>query len=280
MTPADGARISPTAHYTAFVWHRYGLSHPALVTPLGRRLYWALRPANALLDKLGRAQLEGMLLARHGAIDRLIADAIARGTVSQVVELAAGFSPRGIRFMRQHPGLRYLETDLPRQAEAKRRLLDEAGLRAPGHEVVALDALRDDGPDSLDDVCARHLDPKAGTVLITEGLLNYFEAATVDAMWRRFARALSRFPHGLYLSDLNLEGDLDRVLAARVFRPLLGWFARGQIHLHHRDPASAEAALTAAGFRRAEIFTPTDVDPSLPRASSALVRIVEASTSH
>jgi O-methyltransferase involved in polyketide biosynthesis len=263
MTTTDGARISPTAHYTAFVWYRHGLSHPALVTPLGRRLFWTLRPGNALLEWVGRPSLDSMLLARHRTIDRLIAGAIESGAVGQVVEVAAGFSPRGFQFARRYPGLRYLETDLPAQADAKRRILDDAGLRAPGHEVVALDALKDASFDDL----LQHLDPTVGTVLITEGLLNYFERGAVDGMWRRFARFLARFPKGLYLSDLNLAGDVEGQFTARAFRHLLGVFARGRIHLHHPDPPAVVAALVDAGFARAEVHAP---------AERTLVRVLEA----
>ena len=39
VTPAT---ISPTAHYTGFVWARHGLSHPALVTAEGRALFHLL----------------------------------------------------------------------------------------------------------------------------------------------------------------------------------------------------------------------------------------------
>src|SRR5581483_7781935 len=120
-------------------------------------------------------------------------------------------------------GLRYLETDLAAQADAKRRILDAAGLRAPGHEVIALDALRDAGPESLDALAAR-LDPAVGTLLVTEGLLNYFARAVVDGMWRRFARFLAHFSNGIYVSDLNLAGDVQGLVAARAFRHLLGVF--------------------------------------------------------
>ena len=263
---SDSTRISPTAHYTAYVWHKNGLSHPALVTPLGRKLYRALRPANALLEKLGRPSLDGMLLARHRFIDRAIDAAIDRGEVGQVIEIAAGFSPRGFQLMRRHRDLRYLETDLAPQAEAKRRILDEAGLRTPGHEVIALDALRDAGPGSLDDVAARHLDRAVGTVIITEGLLNYFDGETVHGMWRRIARCLARFPSSLYLSDLNLASDVDGMVTARAFRHLLSAFARGRVHFHHDDPPSVMAALRQAGFTRAEVH-----------AAHPLVRVIEAS---
>ncbi len=53
----------------------------------------------------------------------------------------------------------------------KQRLLADGGLLTPGHSVVALDALADSGPQSLA-ALAKTLDPKVGTAIVTEGLMN------------------------------------------------------------------------------------------------------------
>jgi hypothetical protein len=50
-------RISPTAHYTGYVWARNGLSHPELATLEGRVLFDALEPAMLVSRALGRASL-------------------------------------------------------------------------------------------------------------------------------------------------------------------------------------------------------------------------------
>src|SRR5680860_1088598 len=115
--------ISPTAHYTGEVWRRAGLSDPALATREGRLLYGSLRPTMALSAALGGDTLEAFLLARHRLIDRLLGEAIAAGRVGQVIEIAAGMSPRGLRFSRLHPDLTYVEADLPAMAARKRAAL-------------------------------------------------------------------------------------------------------------------------------------------------------------
>lgn len=276
----SSARISPTAHYTGWVWYANGLSHPALATPLGRALHLALRPMNAAYERFGRRpNLDMMLLARHRVIDHLLERAIASGEVGQVVELAAGLSPRGLRFVRAHPRLRYVETDLPRMVERKRRALAKAGPPDARHQVVTVDALADDGPDALDAVCAAHLDPHVGTAILTEGLLPYFDRATVEGMWRRFARVLGRFPSGVYLSDLNLAGDLGGMRSAKVFRVLLEAFARGRVHLHYQDDDEAAAALRACGFARVTVHRPAEFAGvvEIPGAERGhVVRLLEA----
>src|SRR4051812_43465992 len=98
MSATDSSRISPTAHYTSQVWFRHGMSHPALETAFGRRLHAALAPINFAYRVTGRPNLDEMLLARHRCLDALLERAIASGEVSQVIEVAAGLSPRGFTF--------------------------------------------------------------------------------------------------------------------------------------------------------------------------------------
>jgi O-methyltransferase involved in polyketide biosynthesis len=259
----DTSRISPTAHYTSYVWFRNGMSHPALISTRGRLLHSALAPANLILDKVGgRPNLDMMLLGRHRAIDHLLAAEIDAGRVRHVVEVAAGLSPRGFRFARRYPEVSYIEGDLPESATRKRRLLDEAGLRGANHDVVAINALVDDGPDSLAAACARL--PPGGTALITEGLLGYFDPETVAGVWRRFARALAARGGGVYLTDLNLRGDATPV--AVLFTRVLSLFARGRVYLHFDRDADAEAAMRGAGFDEARIVRPADLpDIDVPR---------------
>src|SRR5690348_6965545 len=148
MSPSE--TISPTAHYTGYVWARNGLSHPGLETREGRILYETLRPTMLASRALGGPSLEAYLLARHRALDELLERAISEHGVSQVVEVAAGLSPRGWRFSQRHgERLTYLEADLPAMAERKRRALERIGSLSEHHRVAALDALRDDGPESL-----------------------------------------------------------------------------------------------------------------------------------
>lgn len=277
----DGSRITPTAHYTAAVWVRHGLAPPALATPFGSVLHALLAPMNALQRRWGtdHSDLDAMLLARHLAIDALLERDVASGRIGQVVEIAAGLSGRGQRLTRRHPGLVYVETDLPPMAARKRAALDGAGLRGPNHEVHALDALAADGPLALTTLAAR-LDPGRGTAIVTEGLLSYLALPDVDAMWRRFAAVLRGFPAGLYLADVHLADDLRGMASAAAFRVLLSIFARGQVRYHFATVEETTAALRAAGFTNAAVHR-LDRVPGLDVPGGArrhLVRILAATT--
>lgn len=273
----SSARISPTAHYTGQVWFKNGLSDPAFATREGERLHKLLAPLNAGSRALGGPTLDGMLLARHRLIDHLLETAIEAGEVGQVIEVAAGLSPRGWRMTRHHPDLRYIEADLPAMAARKREILGRAAPVGAGHEVVEIDALADAGPTSIGAIAAR-LDPARGAAIITEGLLNYFPGDAVVKMWRRFATALRGFPHGLYLADLSLRDEAGG-LPTTLFRAALGTFVRGGIYLDFDDEARARRELEIAGFARAALHRPlefTDVIGDVEPAGARRVRIVDA----
>lgn len=273
-------RISPTAHYTGYTWFHHGLSHPALVTREGRIFHALLEPLAAISRRIGMPTLEGLLLARHHAIDQQLTQAVERGTIGQVIEIAAGLSPRGWDFARRFGDrLTYIEADLPAMAQRKRKLLADAGLQTPAHRVVDLDALADDGPLSLARL-ADSLDPSKGLAIITEGLINYFPIDAVFGMWQRFAATLKRFQDGLYLSDLHLASDNHGTLVKMGTR-LLSSFVRGRVHLHFDSPEAAVGCLFDAGFGDAELLRPKPrpgrrgaIDPR----GAQMVRVVHART--
>ncbi len=283
MIPGLGLRrgpdaVSPTAHYTGQTWVRNNLSHPELATWQGRVFHDALRPAMAISRVLGGPTLEGLLLARHRIIDHQLEEAIEGGRVSQVIEAACGMSPRGWRFASRYGHrLTYVEADLPAMAERKRSALDRMGSLSETHRVANLDVLRDDGPDSLDSLVGT-LDTDRGLAIITEGLLTYFNDEDVISTWCRIAAALRRFPIGLYLADLRLAGrSLDP--AEQVFNAALSGFVRGRVYPHFVDEADAAAALEAAGFDEARLYSgglhPAAADVRGDPGAS-LIRVIEA----
>lgn len=272
-------RISPTAHYTGQTWFHHGLSHPALSTAQGRMLHTAMQPLAMLSRRVGLPTLDGLLLARHHEIDRQLHQAISSGRIRQVIEIAAGLSPRGWDFCRRYGNdLRYIEADLPAMAARKRGLLARAGLQTDGHRVADIDALADDGPLSLATL-AQSLDASQGLAIVTEGLLNYFPLGAVQGMWSRFADTLRGFPAGLYLSDLHLAAH-NRGAGVKLATRLLSSFVRGRVHLHFDSTAAAVASLRAAGFEHASLIRPPAQrgrGGALDPAGATMVRVVQAS---
>ena len=268
-------RISPTAHYTGYVWAHNGLSHPALETFEGRLMFNSLRLTDQLSALLGGPSLNRYLLTRHQALDLRLAEQIESGAVSQVVEIAAGMSPRGWRFASRYgSAVTYVEADLPAMAARKRGRLQRIGALSADHQVLDVDALNDKSFAAV----FGGLDPARGTAVITEGLLNYLSLEALAGLWARIARELAAFPSGVYLSELHLASDDS--LAVRIGIPVLSAFVLGQVHLHFDSADEVLAALASAGFARAQLFAGAALTGEKPKSGRELVRIIEASTVH
>ena len=267
------ASIGPTAFYTGEVWARHGLSHPELSRPEGRMLHAFTAPWFMVSRMLGGPTLDGMLLGRHRVIDAMLEDAIRPGHVGQVLEVAAGMSPRGWRFTERHPDLVYVEADLPDMAARKRAALERIG-RPATHRVVELDALAATGPLSLASVAAG-LDEHTGLAIITEGLLSYLSRDAVLELWSAFARTLARFEHGLYLSDLHVDADAPAVLS-RMFAGTLSAFVRSPVRVHFADASEARDALLGAGFAEASVDLASHHPAAAGLNGAERVRIVRA----
>lgn len=263
--------ISPTAHYTGYVWARHGLGPRSLATAEGFLGYYAAAPAMAIGGLIGAPTLEGLLLARHRVMDHLLTTAIEEGRIGSVIELAAGMSPRGATFTERFPDLTYVETDLPGMVRRKRKALGD-----PGHRVEVLDVLAEDGLQRV----AGTLDPKQGLAVVTEGLLNYLPPAAVTGLWGRIARATYGFPAGLYLSDLHVKSENNGPLET-AFVAGLGLAVRGRIHMHYATPEAAEQAGVDAGFLSMALHRPASFKglvEDVERPGSRNVRVVEART--
>lgn len=249
---ATSEKVSPTAYATGYFWVRHGLSHPALATAKGKQLDKAFSTFIRGIRFISGISLESLMLARHRGIDGQLRQAIESGRVTQVIEIAAGLSGRGLRMTQRYPQLRYIETDLPHMASLKRQLLSQAGLLSDRLEVRNINALTDQGPESLAAI-AEGLDPGQGTAIITEGLMNYLDPKSADGVWQRIATTLKRFPSGIYLCDSYLLQE-NRNPAMLIFGAMLTVFVRGRLHYHYRDEASARRKMRESGFGKSVLI--------------------------
>lgn len=243
MFGRSSSAISPTAHYTGEVWRRHGLSASQLGTWQGRLLHTSVQPLMLLSRGLGGDTLEDFLLARHRIIDDVLTEAIGSERIGQVVEIAAGMSPRGLRMSDRFHDLDYIEADLPAMAARKRAALERAGAH---HRVVDFDAFAASGAGSLSELAAG-LDPDRGLAIISEGLLNYFPRDDVIGLWERIHETLNGFSAGLYAADVILAeqagGGVQRAVGAAI-----GTFVRGRVHYPFEDEADAAAVLRRIGY--------------------------------
>jgi len=281
QTKTDTSSISFTAHYTGQVWYRNGLSSEAFHTRQGSLYYSLLSPLEVVGRQIVGTNIRESLLQRHFLIDHLIEQAITREGVTQVLEIACGLSPRGWRFTSRFPQLKYVEADLPAMAADKEALLRECGSLGERHKVVTCNILVD-GPESLESVVAREFDTGKPLLVITEGLVNYFDLETISGFWQRLHAVLKQFPSGRYLTDNYplLEDHPFRKLM-QFMGNLLAAASRSNVRWHFNSEAKMEAHFRNLGFSSAKAHNPVDYYDTLaiPRTRSVpMVRILDART--
>lgn len=275
----DTSSISFTAHYTGFIWYRFGLSHPAFATREGCSYFQFLRPFEAAARRVIGSDIKTTLLQRHHLIDRELETLINQYPDLQIVELACGLSPRGWRFHRRYPGIRYVEADLPGMAARKQALLQDLKSLDQRHQVQTCNILVQDTPDSLEALLLRELDPKRPVAVITEGLVNYFRLEDISAFWSRLSAALQRFPGGFYLTDIYPQVTHHRFFHwIRLANKTLKHSSRSNFTMHFEQPEEARQCLSRCGFEDVTVFNPDQEQlAAAPRSEGgSLVWVIRA----
>ena len=274
----DTSSISFTAHYTGYVWQHYGLSEAAFATAQGRTYYTLLRPFEYLARHLIGSDIKTTLLQRHFLIDRELEKQLAANPETQVLEIACGLSPRGHRFTRKHPGLVYVEADLPGMVARKRSVLAPLDSLNARHRLIVCNILEQDSAESLEAVIRREFDTTKPLVVITEGLVNYFDLPTISGVWQRMATELQVFPQGLYLTDVYPEVQEHRFAnLIRAANQSLRVASRSRFSLHFTSSEHMRQHFSTLGFRAVTVLNPDHEKTAAPRArGGAIVRVIAA----
>ncbi|MCP4603422.1 MAG: hypothetical protein GY847_23375 [Proteobacteria bacterium] len=264
----DTSRISITAYHTGYTWYINNLSDEIFATFRGKLLYNSLIPFGWIKRNiLGQTDVSQRLLQRHLIIDHLLEQGIEEAGIEQVLEIGAGFTPRGFRF-KKHKGyknLRYVEADLPDMIHRKTIMLKKANLLGKDHSIVACSVLADEGDLSLTNIMQEHLDPNLPTAVITEGLIGYFDLAPMEKMWKRIANQLKVGSGGFYLCNSRVINTKRRFqflesysnLATRIL-------SRGKLHTHWGSEDLATSSLKNMGYDKVEIYSPESLCNIVP----------------
>ena len=243
----DKDNIPPSALYTAATWRWGKFPGADLVTPPNARPVFRLVNAYLTLYGLlnpGRHSLKHTLLHRHAGIDHLL----RASNCSQVIEIAAGFSPRGSAISADH-SMRYFEVDLPPVIAAKRALLQAT----PAGQMI----LRRENLALLEgDVTAMEWPRFAAcpSFIITEGLMMYFDRGTQMSIWRDIAGFL-RANRGEYVFDyLPAPDEPRRSFAGRLLSRMRS-AQRRAFPCDGRNRHEIADDLRAAGFKSIALHT-------------------------
>jgi O-methyltransferase involved in polyketide biosynthesis len=154
-----------------------------------------------------------MFEARYKSITQLI---LQSGT-SQVLELASGYSLRGLDLTRSG-AVRYVETDLPDVVAAKLSLLEEVRQHhaippSPQHVVTTADALDFDEVRSS----AAVLDRSRPLTVLCEGLIMYLSKEQTEQLATNIRRLLGEFAGGCWITpDFTFKAEARDLPPERV----------------------------------------------------------------
>lgn len=244
----DEKNIPYSALYTAATWRWGQLPCAELTTPQGAEgMFKAINAYMALYRLLNprKNSLPCTLLHRHTIINTLL----KRSGCRQLIEIAAGFSPRG-SMVSADPALQYYEIDLPEVVGLKRNQLSlspagQAVLARPNYTLLAGDITALDFSQPFAAV---------STFVITEGIMMYFKREMQMAIWRVIAQFIARVG-GEYVFDyIPLDVEPQRSVLGKILSRIKTFIIQTESPFAYdqRTRHDVAADLRAAGFSSVE----------------------------
>ncbi|RSE30925.1 class I SAM-dependent methyltransferase [Acinetobacter junii] len=242
--------ISFTAHYTGYIWYQMGISHPVFATAKGKTLAALVHPIESWAEKYVGGSMRTTLKQRHTMLDQHLEDLIQKHPDLQVLEIACGLSPRGWWFRQHHPSIRYRELDLPDMAATKQAALQQ--IETDTDDVLSVDLFTEAFASAF-----TVFDPHRPLVVISEGLINYFEKPLLQQLIQAIANYGRDFKQLHYLTDLYPEPTQNK-LATIIWNSsrLLKWMSRSAFSFHFKTPKEVEHFFHEAGFHQVIVQQP------------------------
>jgi O-methyltransferase involved in polyketide biosynthesis len=242
--------ISFTAHYTGYIWYQMGISHPVFATAKGKTLAALVHPIESWAEKYVGGSMRTTLKQRHTMLDQHLEDLIQKYPDLQVLEIACGLSPRGWWFRQHHPSIRYRELDLPDMAATKQAALQQ--IETDADDVLSVDLFTEAFASAF-----TVFDPHRPLVVISEGLINYFEKPLLQQLIQAIANYGRDFKQLHYLTDLYPEPTQNK-LATIIWNSsrLLKWMSRSAFSFHFKTPKEVEHFFHEAGFHQVIVQQP------------------------
>lgn len=242
--------ISFTAHYTGYIWYKMGISHPVFATSKGKFLAKLVHPLESWAEKNVGGSMRTTLKQRHQMIDDHLSTLIEQHPNLQVLEIACGLSPRSWNFRQKYPEINYRELDLPEMAKTKTHALKIIDQSSP--EVLTGDIFSDE----LAQVFSV-FDPSKPLVIISEGLINYFNLNMLKKLLKGINTYASNFSELHYLSDIYPE-PVKNKLANFIWTcsKLLKFMSRSAFTFHFQSPPALQQFFQNTGFEHIEVKQP------------------------
>lgn len=242
--------ISFTAHYTGYIWYSMGISHPVFATSKGKFLAKVLHPLESWAEKHVGGSMRTTLKQRHSIIDDQLTQLIQQHPDLQILEIACGLSPRSWNFRQKFPQITYRELDLPDMAKIKTQALQKLDSEAP--EVLTADIFTHDFEKIF-----HTFDSKRPLVIISEGLINYFDKTLLNKLLQGMTEYGQDFTELHYLTDIYPE-PVKNKLANFIWSSskLLKVMSRSSFTFHFINPQQVQSFFSHAGFNTVDVIQP------------------------
>lgn len=172
----------------------------------------------------------------------------------QIVELACGYSTRGLIMSRKNSRLVYVETDFSQVIERKKEILKKNKIELKkNHRLMAVDSIKDDLSEKLRSM----LDKRKKTLIIAETLTSYLDKEEHEFLVGNILRLLKDFDEGAYLSHEGkkmISGFFGKMLL--LYRNLIG---KTKSHRHFDDADEIRKYFLGKGFRKVKIAEKEDI---------------------
>lgn len=205
--------------------------------------------ARMMMQVMGRNNAAGtnFIAVRTAAFEALIKAFIINQENVLLVEIAAGFSPRGLELAQALPQVQVIEIDLPDVVrEKKKRLLKARDVTIPSN-LTWREA--DMGVVTLKEV----LEGKLATVITAEGLLPYFPHEQQVRISQQVYENLTE--RGLFLADMSWqEGTKQAEEGTRFFSR-----QAGQVLGLVKNKEEARNVFVEAGYQVVDIHLPSEL---------------------
>ena len=251
QTLSKHRHISFTAHYTGYIWYQMGISHPLLATSKGKTLAMIAHPIESWGEKYVGGSMRTTLKERHTMLDDRLRQLIEQYPNLQVLEIAAGLSPRGWWFRQHYPMIDYRELDLPDMANTKQTALKQIDGKSP--DVLSVDLFTEDFKNAF-----TVFDQNRPLIVISEGLINYFTKDLLQQLIQSIALYGKDFKAFHYLTDLYPE-PVKNKLAKVIWNSskLLKVMSRSSSSFHFISPEEVRNFIHQAGFKNIQVIQPS-----------------------
>ena len=262
--------ISFTAHYTGYIWYLIGISHERLATAKGKQLATLLHPFETLAEKFVGHSVRSTLKLRHRLIDQRLEHLIAQHPDLQIIEIAAGLSPRGWRFRQKYPAISYIEVDLPAMAAIKREALQPID---PDAKVYGCDIFS----EQFQQILKQDLDHSRPIAVLSEGLINYFSKDLIGQLSQILSTGFQQFSNGYFISDLYPEPTHRLAKVIWHSSKLLKFLSKSEFQFYFTSPQKAAEFFKTHGFKKTHIRQASNFEhPEEKNHLGDIVWIVEA----